>query len=94
MKLVLSKEETFEIEEVKFAMKTLNKIILKPTALLSIIFFVIGIAFFCLSFAFNKDTTIMTCGVFIVVFAIIYLLMIKILSDKAFKKILNSLYFK
>ena len=91
MKLVLSREEKYEVEEVKLAMKLLNKIILKPTILLSILFFAIGIAFFCLSFAFNKDTTIMTSGIFIVVFAIIYLLMIKFLSDKTVKKITSSL---
>ena len=91
MKLVLAKEEKFEIEEVKLAMKILNKIILKPSILLSLIFFALGIGFFCLSFAFNKDTTIMTAGIFIVVFAIIYLLMIKFLSDKTIKKIDSSI---
>ena len=91
MKLVLSKEEAFDENEVKFVVKQLNKIVLKPQTLLSILFFAIGIGFFCLSFAFDKDTTIMGCGIFIVVFALIYLLMIKFLGDKAVKKVTSSI---
>ena len=91
MKFILSREEAFDENEVKFVVKQLNKIVLKPQVLLSILFFAIGVFFFCLSFAFDKDTTIMSCGIFIVVFAIIYLLMIKFLSDKAVKKVKSSI---
>ena len=89
--MVLSVEEAFEVEEVKLATKTLNKIILKPAQLLALVFFIIGIGFFCLSFAFNNDATIMSAGVFIMVFAIIYIVMIYFLSNKAVKNIKSAL---
>ena len=86
MKLVLSREEVFELSEVKTIIKILNKIVLKPAYLLSILFFVLGFGFFGLSFAFGKDSTIMSSGVFIIIVGIIYLIMLTVLTNKSIKK--------